>query len=53
MDLKGRKPDTLKSSAKKNMPVPTNMSTLQAFLGLANYYNNFISKMHVLKAPQK
>ena len=33
------------------MPPPTIVSTLQAFLGLANYYDNFIPKMHVLRAP--
>ena len=33
------------------MPIPTNVSELQAFLGLANYYRNFISNMHMLRAP--
>ena len=51
IDVKGRKPDSLRLSAMKNMPAPTNVSILQAFLGLANYYGNFIPNMHVLRAP--
>ena len=50
-DTKGRKPDPSRSSAIKNMPAPINVSTLQAFLGLANYYDNFIPNMHILRAP--
>ena len=30
---------------------PTSISTLKAFLGLANYYSNFIPKMHAFRAP--
>ena len=52
IDVKGRKPDPSRSSAIKNMPSSTNVSTLQAFLGLANYYSNFIPNMHILKSPQ-
>ena len=52
VDAKDWKPDPSNSSAKKNMPTPTNVSTLQSFLRLANYYSNFITNMHVLSAPQ-
>ena len=51
IDAKGRKPNPSKSSVIKNMPAKTNVSTLLAFLGLANYYSNFIPNMHVLRAP--
>ena len=51
IDAKGRKPEPSRSSAIKNMPTPTNMSALQVFLGPANYYDNFIPNMHVLRAP--
>ena len=50
IDEKDRKPDPAKAAAIKNMP-PTNVSTLQAFLRLANYYSNFIPKMHALRDP--
>ena len=33
------------------MPAPHNVATLQSFLGLANYYQVFISGMHELRAP--
>ena len=51
IDAKGRKPDISSSGAIKKMSIPTNLSTLQAFLRLANYYSNFIPNMHVLRAP--
>ena len=51
IDEKGRKPDPSRATAITNMPPPTSVSTLQAFLGLASYYSNFIPKMHTLRAP--
>ena len=51
INAKGWKPDPWKSSAIENMPAPTNVSTLQEFLGLANYYGNFIPNMHILRGP--
>ena len=51
IDTNSRKPDPLKSSAIKNMPVSINVSTLQEFLGLANYYCKINPNMHVLRAP--
>ena len=51
IDKEGRRPDPERSTAIKNMPAPHNVSTLQSFLGLANYYQAFISNMHDLRAP--
>lgn len=47
----GRKPDPERATAIKDMPAPTNISELQSFLGLANYYQVFIKNMHDLRAP--
>ena len=33
------------------MPASDNVTTLQSFLGLANYYQNFIKNLHDLRAP--
>ena len=33
------------------MPILDNVTKLQSFLGLANYYNLYIPKMHKLRAP--
>ena len=35
----------------KNMALPTNVSTLSAFLGLLNYYSIYISNIHKWRAP--
>ena len=51
IDKDGRRPDPERSAAIKNMPAPHNVATLQSFLGLANYYQVFISGMHELRAP--
>ena len=50
-DEKDRRPDPNRTNAIKNMPAPTNVSSLQSFLGLANYYSNYIPNMHTLRAP--
>ena len=47
----GRRPDPAMAEAIKNMPTPKNLVTLQAYLGLANYYGIYIPKMHNLRAP--
>ena len=41
------------SNKKKNMPLPTSVATLQAFLGLMNYYSNFIPKNACIKSSTK
>ena len=53
IDAKSRKQGPSRSRAIKNMPVLTNVSTLQGFLGQANYYGNFIPDMHILRVPLK
>ena len=47
----GRRPDLDKVRAIRDMPRPTNVSTLQSFLGMINYYNQFIPDMHKLRTP--
>ena len=51
IDAKGRKPNSSRSSAIKNMSSSRNVSALQVFLGLVNYYGDFIPNMHILRAP--
>lgn len=47
IDKNSRKPDPTRASGIENISSPTNVSSLQAFLGLANYYV-FILNMHFL-----
>jgi hypothetical protein len=51
IDEHGRRPDPDRAIAIKNMPAPENIASLQSFLGLANYYNVFVPRMHNLRAP--
>ena len=50
-DKDGRRPDPEQATAIKNMSAPENVTSLQSFLGLANYYQAFIPSMHNLRAP--
>ena len=50
-DHKGRTPDPNSAETIRNMPTPDNVTKLQSFLGLANYYSMYIPKMHDLRAP--
>ena len=50
-DKDGKCPELEGASAIKDMPAPENVTTLQSFLGLANYYQSFIKNMHNLRAP--
>ena len=52
IDKDGRRHDPERARAIKDMPAPDNFTTLQSFLGLANYYQIFIKNMHDLRAPQ-
>ena len=47
----GRRPDPERPEAIKNMPSPRDVTELQSFLGLANFYQVFIKNMHELRAP--
>ena len=51
IDKDGRRPDPERDTAIKDMPAPDNVTTLQSFLGLVNYYQSFIKNMHDLRAP--
>ncbi|XP_014789760.1 uncharacterized protein K02A2.6-like [Octopus bimaculoides] len=46
IDKSARRPDSSRADAIRNMPAPTNIPNLQVFLGLANYYQNYIPNMH-------
>ena len=50
IDKYGRIPDPERAAAIKDMLVPDNIASLLSFLGLANYYQIFISNMHDLHA---
>lgn len=50
IDENGRRPEPERAEAIKNMPPPNNITNLQAFLGLANYYSIYIPKMYDLRA---
>ena len=47
----GRWLDPERATTIKNMPAPINVSSLQSFLGLANYYRMFIPNIHNLRVP--
>ena len=51
IDKGGRRPDPEQATAIKEMPASENISSLQSFLGLANWYRMFIPNMHDLRAP--
>ena len=46
IEEKGRKLDSARFPV-----INISVSTLQTFWGLANYYSNFIPKIHALRAP--
>ncbi|PIO56101.1 reverse transcriptase [Teladorsagia circumcincta] len=51
VNAKGRQPDPAKIEAIHNMPPPKNVSQLRAFLGLVNFYGNFVKNLHNLRVP--
>ena len=51
IDKNGRSLDPECATAIKDMPAPDNFTTLQSFLGLANYCQSFIKNLHDLRAP--
>ena len=46
----GRRSNSEKAEAIKYMPLPKNVTNLQAFLGLASYYSIYIPKRYDLRA---
>ena len=51
IDKNERRPDPERATAIKDILAPDSVTTLQSFLGLANYYQSFIKNMHNLRAP--
>ena len=51
IDKDERCPDLERATAIKEKPAPDNVTILQSFLGLANYYQSSIKNMHDLRAP--
>ncbi|PIO77460.1 hypothetical protein TELCIR_00443 [Teladorsagia circumcincta] len=51
INAKGRQPDPAKIEAIHNMPPPKDVSQLRAFLGLVNFYGNFVKNLHNLRVP--
>ena len=49
IDKDGRRPDLEPVTTIKDMPAPENVSSLQSFFGLANYYHVFTPNMHNLR----
>lgn len=51
MDKNGRRPDPDKVRAVREMPEPQDESSLRSFLGMANYYSEYIKDMYKLRVP--
>ena len=51
IDKDVRRLDPERATAMKDIPAPDNVTALQSFLGLANYYQSFIKNVHDLSAP--
>ena len=49
IDANGRRPDPSKLRAIRDMPTPTTVTKLQAFLGFANHNHRYIPNMHELR----
>ncbi|CAH8670750.1 unnamed protein product [Schistosoma haematobium] len=50
-DKDGRRPDPDNINAIKNMPRPTEVTTLRSFLGMIGYYSMFVPQMYKLRQP--
>ena len=53
IDKDGRRPNPERATSIKDMPAPDNVTTLQSFFGLANYYQSFIKKFARSPCPAK
>jgi hypothetical protein len=51
IDKDGRRPDPKKIEAINRMPAPTDVASTRSFLGLLNFYGNFVAEMRELRAP--
>ena len=52
IDKEGRRLNAERAAAIMDMPVSDNVTKLQSFLGLANYYQSFIKKVCTISAPR-
>ena len=51
IDSQGRRPDPEKTAVIVKMPPPTDVTTLRSFIGMINYYGQFINNMRELRSP--
>lgn len=51
IDKNGRRPDQSKVEAICHMPEPHDVSTVRSFLGMLNYYSQFVKEMRDLRNP--
>lgn len=51
IDANGRRPNEAKVQAIVNMPEPYDVATVKSFLGMINYYCQFVKEMRSLRAP--
>ncbi|KAK6761340.1 hypothetical protein RB195_022414 [Necator americanus] len=49
INAQGRHPDPEKIKAIQKMPAPKDVSQLRSFLGLINFYENFVKDLHNLR----
>ncbi|XP_003367120.1 retrotransposable element Tf2 155 kDa protein type 1 [Trichinella spiralis] len=51
LSSKGIRADPKKTAAFVNMPLPTNIAKLRSFLGMCNYYTEFVPKLTEMCSP--
>ncbi|KRY26536.1 Uncharacterized protein T01_4021, partial [Trichinella spiralis] len=51
LSSKGIRADPKKTAAIVNMPLPTNIAKLRSFLGMCNYYTEFVPKLAEMCSP--
>lgn len=51
VDKDGRRPDPDKIESIQKMPPPTDITTLRSFIGMINYYGQFVRQMREIRAP--
>jgi len=51
VDKGGHRPDPQKITPVADMHPPTNITTLRSFIGLVDYYQSFVPKVHSICQP--
>ncbi|KAK6764489.1 hypothetical protein RB195_024712 [Necator americanus] len=51
INAQGQRPDPEKINTIQKMAAPKNVSQLRSFLGLINFYGNFVKDLHNLRTP--